>query len=89
MRCADCRFWNHTDESASIVFDPGKEGRKRCLRILHDGGRPEAERNSPTATEEPAVLTDCCDWAASLWTAPDFGCSLFAERLPISERVKP
>jgi hypothetical protein len=93
--CHDCRFWNrngvnvcHDDEECdprpteTNAQLPREGDRKRCLRILHFD---QYERTG----QAPAVLTDGSGYAAALWTAADFGCSLFEHVVPVLVESKP
>jgi hypothetical protein len=51
-----------------------KSAHRKCLRIIH-GNKYDADEE--TAAKEPALMTDGSGYAATFWTLPEFGCSLW------------
>jgi hypothetical protein len=73
--CATCRFQgtqtrDRYDEDGNEIPLP----HRNCLRIIH-GNKDETD----TATWA-AMVCDGSGYAASLWTLPTFGCSLWERR---------
>lgn len=74
--CEQCRFWNRNGsprDEAVGEDDYEPLPHRRCLNIIHGNGSGARMR------EAPAAVLDGSGYAASLWTAPSFGCNAFEQ----------
>lgn len=79
-RCASCRFWNRNGEPYSYTgneaqnYEQMPTTKQKCLNVLHANN---GHYDNVAAHQRPALVTDGSGYAASFWTAPEFGCTSF------------
>ena len=80
-RCETCRFWGRADlaDYAGIANPEDGSGWRRCDAALGGSTEFREKFGLPVAARMNATAADT--YEATLWTAPDFGCT---EHQPIS-----
>lgn len=88
-RCETCRHWDRSGHGPQVIVKLDAYGedvheqdegpQRRCLAIIHgnDYAKPAYEHAKPTTT---ATVFDGEGFAATLYTLPTFGCTLYSPK---------
>jgi len=73
--CSACKFWNRNGEPRDDAsdYEAAPLPHRKCFKIIHGN----AALQDASLRDAPAFVTDGSGYAASLWTAPTFGCVAF------------